>query len=379
MDIKIAYLSHRGRSDMEDVVAMFSKDVGPITFQLIDHTNSSEYYLLHRELENIDSENFKRLSKLIREEVGLKDDDVLVIVSPRELNSPYKLENSFKNWVSYYIKNNIIIRSSGYDKVTEGKPYLGGAYQIIENLFQNLGGIDLAVLVENERIHFEPEGCVNDFAEEFKEVKYKMRSGFICEKCKEAALNSESSRMDKGALHQIENILNRIGNRLKDNYTINYTPDELKIEVILERDPHKIYARPRCRMKIGNKTINFGRRGELMTVRYVFYLINHNLPIGKYDFIGDGVYNDAAEKYKLLYEKIQGSVTSKTLGDYIDNLSKLHDRISNRIINEVQNDYIGDLYSLRSLKTNKTDTCYIINVEPDNIDIPEELMEFRVA
>ena len=103
------------------------------------------------------------------------------------------------------------------------------------------------------------------------------------------------------------------------------------------------------------------------------------MPIGKYDFIGDGVYNDAAEKYKLLYEKIQGSVSSKTLGDYIDNLPKLHDRISNRIINEVQNDYIGDLYSLKSLKTNKTDTCYIINVEPDNIDIPEELMEFRVA
>jgi len=379
MDVKIVYLSHRGRSDMEDVVAMFSKDVGPITFQLIDHTNSSEYYLLHSELKNIDSDNFKRLSELIREEVGLKDDDVLVIISPRELYSPYKLENSFKNWVSYYIKNNVIIRSSGYDEVTEGKPYLGVAHQILENIFQNLGGIDLAQLDQTDRIHIEQDTCINDFCEKLNEVKAKMRSGFICKTCKEAALNSESSRMDKGALQQIENILTRISNRLKDNYEINFTPEELKIEVTLECDPRKIHARPKCVITIGKKAINFGRRGELMTVRYVYYLINHNLPIGKYDFIGDGVYNDAAEKYKLLYEKIQGSVTSKTLGDYIDNLSKLHDRISNRIINEVQNDYIGDLYSLRSLKTNKTDTCYIINVEPDNIDIPEELMEFRVA
>ncbi|MBR9859977.1 hypothetical protein GYB22_04385 [bacterium] len=375
MDVKIAYLSFKGRSDMKDVVDMFSKDVGPITFQLLDYTNYSKYYLVHRGLKKIDPENFRNLSALIREEVGLKVEDVLVIVTPRDLITPYPVERSFKNWLSYYDENNIVIRSSGYHEVTEGRPYLGVAHQVIENIFQNLGGINLAQIGHTDGIHLGRESCINDFSEELNDVKGKMWSGRICAKC----LAKAKENIDNATLQQIRSILRRISNRLNDNYEINCTPEELKIEVTLERDPRKVKARPRCLVTIGGRKINFGRGDELRTVRYVFYLINHNLPIGKYDFIGDGVYNDAAEKYKLLYDKIQGSVTSKTLGDYIDNLPKLHDRISNRILNEVQNEYIGNLYSLKSLKTNKTDTCYIVNVEPDNIDIPDELMEFRVG
>lgn len=295
MDVKIVYLSHKGRQDMEDVVDMFSKDVGPITFQLIDHTNSSEYFLAHRELKKIDPENFRNLSALIREEVGLKVEDVLVIVTPRDLITPYPVERSFKNWLSYYDENNIVIRSSGYDEVTEGRPYLGVAHQVIENIFQNLGGINLAQIGHTDGIHLGRESCINDFSEELNDVKGKMWSGRICAKC----LAKAKENIDNANLQQIRKILRRISNRLNDNYEVDFTPEELKVEVKLDYNAKGNGGRPSCSISIGGQVIDFGNiKRSSRAITYLFYLINANIEIGKRDFDGKG-YLNAKECYEI--------------------------------------------------------------------------------
>lgn len=378
MDVKILYLSHQGRSDMEDVVSMLSKDVGPIKFQLIDRSNISAYFLLHRDLNKIGPEDFRKLSELIREEHSLEDNDIVVIVSPRKLTSPYELVDSFKNWVSFYDKNNIIVRSSGYNEITEGKPYLGVAHQIVENLFQNLGGIDLAQIGHTDRIHTEQEICVNDFCEEFNQVKGKMRSGFICRKCKKEALNSYLSRMDNGSLQQIENILTRISNRLKDNYNKRFTPEELRIEVKLDYNVRGNGGRPNCGISIGGQLVDFGnikRSSHIIT--YLFYLINARLDIGKSDFEGKG-YENTRENYERLHELLKGKLYEDKFKSYLNSMTSYHSRISTRLLNQMNIEDVGHMYRFQSRFIDQDVSVYSIHVEPENLILPEELLEFRV-
>ena len=227
MNVKIVYLSARGREDMEDVIDMFSKDIGPVKFKIIDHTNNSDYYHFHYDLTKVSLEDFEKLSSIIREELKINSNDYLVVVTPKRLSSPNKKIKTSKDWISFYDKKNIIVKSSGWDKITEGEPYLGLAHQIIENLFQNLCYVDLTSEDLKQKVHMKINYCINDFCEKLDETKAKIRSGFICKHCLDYAY-SVTSREN---IEQIRKILTRISDRLRNNYEFNFSEDDLKIEL----------------------------------------------------------------------------------------------------------------------------------------------------
>ena len=146
MDIHIIYFSSQGFENIEDTISMFSKDKGPLSFKLLEVNHSSEYYQFYRDLRKISKNNLQNLSKQIRVSHNIHSDDLVVIVSPKSLETPTEKFNGSKDWYSYYYERAIVVKTGGWEKITEGNPYLGISHQIIENVLDKLGNVDKVYL-----------------------------------------------------------------------------------------------------------------------------------------------------------------------------------------------------------------------------------------
>ena len=183
MKVKISYLNSQGRDNIAEVVDMFSKDRGPLTFELLENNYSSDHFQYHRDLTKISIDDLKELSRLIRLDHSIGSDDFVVVISQKTIDASVINITSLKDWYSFYYEQNILVKSGGWSNITEGKPYLAIAHQIIENIFQYLGKLDLNSIRLQDSIHMETEVCINDFCEKPNETKGKIRSGYICRSC----------------------------------------------------------------------------------------------------------------------------------------------------------------------------------------------------
>ena len=61
MKVKISYLNSQGRDNIAEVVDMFSKDRGPLTFELLENNYSSDHFQYHRDLTKISIDDLKEL------------------------------------------------------------------------------------------------------------------------------------------------------------------------------------------------------------------------------------------------------------------------------------------------------------------------------
>ena len=88
MNIHIIYLSSQGFENIEDTISMFSKDKGPLNFKLLEVDHSSNYYQSYKEIVRISTNDLQNLSKHIRDSHNIHSDDLVVIVSPKSLETP---------------------------------------------------------------------------------------------------------------------------------------------------------------------------------------------------------------------------------------------------------------------------------------------------
>lgn len=360
MKVNIVYLNHQGRENIAEVVDMFSIDKGPLKFELLDAGSDSSYFQFHRQLDKISISDLTKLSNYVREEFGLGEDDFVVVVTSKSLITPIHDFQSPKDWYSFYYHQNIIVKSGGWDKITEGKPYLGIAHQIIENLFQNLGNFDLYSMRFEDWIHRENEVCINDYCEKPNETKGKIRSGHICQSCIRSALNFTSNDY----VIQIKNILTRISNRISENYSFDFTNEQLKIEVSGD-----------YKLSIGGQSIDFGHKGKMSHVVYIFYLINNHIGIGKRDLLKSG---KAREKFKNLYNHLYKSIYDDEMNRYVNNITSVHSRISTRLKNQLNIESLAHKYGFNSEKVNQDITVYSIDVNKENLILPFDLKEFML-
>ena len=360
MDIHIIYFSSQGFENIEDTISMFSKDKGPLNFKLLEVNHSSEYYQFYRDLRKISKNNLQNLSKQIRVSHNIHSDDLVVIVSPKSLETPTQKFNTPKDWYSYYYERTIVIKTGGWDIITEGKPYLGISHQIIENIFQFLGNIDLNSKKLEKSVHLETEVCINDFCANINETKSKIRSGYICQSCIESSLKYISNDY----VIQIKNILCRISNRLRENYVFDFSEDQLKIEVTQDYE-----------IKIGGQIIDFGHKGKISHVVYLFYLINHDIGIGSKDFSKEGV---VREKLKSLYNQIYNKIYDDEIDRYVKSIRSVHSRISTRLKNQLKIESLAHKYGFNSSKTSRDVTVYNIYLSQDYLVLPSRLNTFKI-
>ena len=372
MKVNIVHLSHRNREIMDKAMEILTSQIGPLKFNLIEFSNKTEYFDFHNTLNKITLDNLKSLSDLVRNEERLDSDEFVVIVSAKPLDTPNKKLKTIKEWISFYQDKNIIIKSSGWDKVTENRPHLGLAHQIIENLFQNLSKVDLESIKLNDFIHMEVEPCINSFCENLKETKFKISSGHICFYC----LNNAKYIVQNHVIVQIKSILNQISEEYNDNYIFDYTDEQLTIEV--KPQTYDIY--------IGGNKFHFDVRAKKTKITYLYYLINHGKKIGLTDFNGYRNYHDARQKFKSLHEKLSGVIYDEEIDSYLADMPQRHTKINKRMINYIPSEEISKKYRIISSteiegEGNKSSvvTSYYIDVSDKHLIIPKDLLEFRVS
>jgi hypothetical protein len=380
LDIHIIYLSSQGYENIEETISMFSKDKGPLNFKLLEVDHSSKYYQSYKEIVRISKNDLQNLSEQIRKSHNIHTDDLVVIVSPKSLETPTQKFNSSKDWYSFYYQRTIVVKTGGWEKITEGKPYLGISHQIIENTFQFLGNIDLYSKKLEKSIHLETEVCINDFCVNINETKGKIRSGYICQSCIESSLKYISNDY----VIQIKNILSRISNRVRENYVFDFSEDQLKIEVIekyvpIKEDKEKPNPKKevieKYKIKIGGEIIEFGHKGKISHIVYLFYLINPDLGIGSEDLSKQGI---VREKFKSLYKKIYEEIYDDEVDRYIKNITSVHSRISTRLKNQLKIESLAHKYGFNSTKVAQDVYVYNIDVSQEHLILPPELNTFKI-
>ena len=378
MTVRIFCLNEKDIADTEYLTHMLSKDIGPLKFRLYTPSTKEDYYKFHNSLDKVSVDDFNHISQLIENRYPFNHNFFNVILTEKQIESPTNKFKSSKDWYSFYFENFIIVKTSGWEEATEGKPYLGVAHQIIENLFQSLGRIDLYGLNLFDSVHKKTKTCINDFCETTEETNGKIRSGHICKECYDNAI----CHVENDTLVQIRNILRRIRNRITEDYEIPFSDRERKIEIINNSD-----------IIIGGVYIDWGKSKNLHPY-YLFFLLNYNKNIGVSDFKGEGEYQDAHEKMTQLlidmkfknFEKLKGTSVGerlleeklKLVESFIKNITSYQTRIYNSIMNNVHREDIGYFYRLTSSKINKKNT-YCVKVEPSDIVIPKKFLKYIVS
>ena len=385
MNVRIVDLRENSPiEEMNSIIGMFSKDRGPMKFSIENTQYDSDYYSFYNNADKIDRLTFFDLYEKVRKEHNLSDEDFLVILSNKQLVYDPK-HPSHKKWISYFVKNNIIVKTGVFKEISDGREYLAIAHQIVENLFQNLGEISLTGSDFDNIIHTDRTRiCINDFCEDLEDARGKIQSGLICPACSDYA----KVRIGNALYIQMRKILARISNRFRDNFDVDFTPEELKVEVKLDYNTKGNGGRPSCSISIGGQIIDFGNLTQSShIITYLFYLINSNLGISKKDFrkkvkieIGGQtkeVDSPHKTKYRELYKMLKGELYDREWNSYLRSISSYHSRISTLIMNQMDIEDIGNMYRFDSKRKGDI-TYYFVNVEPENLILPEELLNFRV-
>jgi hypothetical protein len=378
MTVRIFCLNEKDIADTEYLTHMLSKDIGPLKFRLHKPSTKEDYYKFHNSLDIVSVHDFNHISQLIENKYPFNHNFFNVILTEKQIESPTNKFKSSKDWYSFYFEKFIIVKTSGWEESTEGKPYLGVAHQIIENLFQSLGCIDLYGLNLFDSLHRKTKTCINDFCETIEETNGKIRSGHICKQCYENAM----PHIGNETIVQIRSILRRIRNRITEDYEIPVSDRERKIEINNNLD-----------IIIGGVHLDWGKSKNLHPY-YLFYLLNYNKNIGVSDFKGEGKYNDAMDKMTELllnlkfknFNKLKGTSIGerlykekiKLVNSFIKNITSYQTRIYNTIMNNVHREDVGYFYRLTSKKIDRKNT-YFVRVDSTDIVIPENFKKYIVS
>ena len=361
MNTFIASFAQDFDDDVENIVEMFKKDKGPINFQFLPVDYDSDYFKNYESLSSLRTEDINDICSSLRQSTKEKiaSSDVVVIITPKKLDIPVISTPKEKDWNSVFISHNIAVNCSRWDKITEGRPYLAVAHQIIENIFQDLSHIEINSQKLYKDIHVDTEVCINDYCKNLDETKGKIRSGFICKSCTERALNYT----DKSHVLQIKNILKRISERLNDNYDFTPSKEELRVRIDQYAD---IYH--------AGKRINFGK-SKIAKLSYLFYRINYNKSIGTKDFKKS---EEIYQKFITLSSLLGETFTSQQYHSFVRNIRSNHTRSFNKVLNGLENENVSPYFKIKSECVGQDVFVYKIEALDENIDIHPSLQKFRL-
>lgn len=171
-------------SSVKGEISFLPKEPEPITpeqMMLID--DKFEYF---DQIKSLAFQDFFKIANKYRVIKSIPKEDILVVLSPVRHDL---------NWFSGASGKNIFVDTSGWEYITDNDSKYGIAYQIIENIFQLLIGVEYDNAVADPNVHHTSIGCINDMARNKMEVISKLRSAYICVSCQQRALNKNVSKV----------------------------------------------------------------------------------------------------------------------------------------------------------------------------------------
>ncbi len=292
MVVNITGTSEITSEQISRVVSILNKNNGPIIFKaLLPIWNA----LMPRKLKDIDKkENYwiifddlEIISTNYREINNIDSDEFVVILTNITLN--FSAFSSPKKWFSHFSESkNIFIRTYKLDQLTNDKPELAIAHQVVENLFQFYSGYKSG---EFSYYHGIEKGCcINAFCLNEFELEFKLRSGFICQDCIQLFLvNNLNIRI----YEQITSTLKFIASTLNNVAVTNFISE-----------PSRLVVDDKGNITIGEKNLELDAKHKTI---YLFYILFNDLAFEFKNLIN----------YKKVFTNIYSSFKSNPDNDVI--------------------------------------------------------------
>jgi hypothetical protein len=157
-----------------------------------------EKYINLNEINSLSFDELFNIANKYRRIKTIPKDEIVVVLT----NIKHNLQ-----WFSGTSNRNIFVDTRGWEYITESDSKYGIAYQIVENIFQSLIGIEYNNAVTDPNVHQVSKGCINDMCKSKLDVILKLRSAYICVPCQQRAINMNVSRI---ILLQIISTIQRI-------------------------------------------------------------------------------------------------------------------------------------------------------------------------
>jgi len=357
MTVYLFTLDDHLAEDISVIVGMFNQNKGLLKFKILSYKSSTEYYSLYHKSKSLTLESISEICNKLKGENNVFE-DYGVLVTSKNIEKPKAITLEGKeSWYSAFEYKNIAINSNDWNEITEDRSYLAIAHQVIENLFQSLSQMNLGSTQLLEEIHVNSRGCINDYCRNRSEIYAKILSGFICKNCQERFIEKKNN---ESILSQIKKILSTINKRLTDNYDVNTS------EIITVNKYGDI--------KYGESKLDFGRAKTLPHI-YLFYLINHNKPIGENDFWE----NAEIQKKFVDLSKLTGEFAKPfQMNTYLQNMSAYHAKSKKYIENSIITESLATSLFFKS-KKNKDGHHYWLDIDPNNIRLEDSLLQYRIS
>lgn len=365
MDVYITTFDRKLEKTVKMILNLYSQDEGEIKFKPLKLNQNSFYYEEYNGITEFPYAQIGGIGGMIKNQHNIFE-DYLVIITDKILDIPTSPSLNDKDWNSAFVFKNIIVKSVGYEKLTENRPYLGIAHQIIENIFQSLIKMKINSRELYRKVHLDSIGCINDYCKDFKDIKTKIMSGRICKKCQERAVQENVSPV---IIKQIKNILQRINNVFNDNF---------------EFENAKITVESHGRMFIGDTKVDFGK-ATVSKLVYLFYLINYNKIITKDDLLKNEEVRSKFIQLGLLFDE-EYKKENDGIADY-SRLNKLVNKLSTpvrRIKDELElytfNDSLRKTLLIQSKKIFANIHYYQIEFpDEQDIEIHNSLWKYQIS
>jgi len=206
MKVYITAIPGYSIENLIQVISLLSEIRGEITYSMKEEPiiTPEQMTLIDDKFENLDEikslsfEDFFNIADKYRVIRSIPKEDIVVVLSPIKHN---------RNWFSGVSNKNIFVNTQGWEYLTNNDSKYGIAYQIIENIFQLLVGIEYDTATTDPNIHHTSIGCVNDYCKNKLEVVSKLRNAYICYSCQQRAV---SKNVNKAILSQIISTLQKI-------------------------------------------------------------------------------------------------------------------------------------------------------------------------
>jgi hypothetical protein len=254
MKVQITSILGYSKENIEQVTTLLSEVRGEISFSSCDPITPEQMTLIDdkfedfNEVKSLSFQDFFKIANKYRVMKSIPKEDIVVVLSTVKHDL---------NWFSGGSINNIFVDTRGWEYITDSDSKYGIAYQIIENIFQLLVGIEYDNAITDPNVHHISKGCINDMCISKMEVISKLRSAYICVSCQQRAINMNVNTI---ILLQIISTIQRIRDGL------------MNFDLILKLvDPLPTVVHEDGNVTIGNKEIKL--QAVLKTL-FIFYLYN---------------------------------------------------------------------------------------------------------
>lgn len=255
MKVYITSTPEFSKENINSVVEILKQVPGELEFTGGEPLRIDDIIQINQKFENPDRigsltfDELYSLSRLYRVGKPIHRDDFVVLLTTIPNN---------KEWFSAFSGKNIFVDVNDWDYITENDGKYGIAYQVVENIFQSLSGIDIDDVDNEPNIHEPAIGCINDMCGLDKgEIILKLRTAHICTSCQSRATTNGVNPL---LILQIRLLLEQIRKGL-----VNF--DSIVAQIV----PPTLIIDEEGKIKVGGKPIKLE---AIQKTLFIFYL-NH--------------------------------------------------------------------------------------------------------